>query len=480
MTGANFERVRRAIESAERVQAQTGLIARKGDGLDSIDLSAFPATEDGVALAFEACFANVLRFDHHASKWFLWNGSFWELEETSLAYDWCRTIGRRLIAAHDDVKGAAALAKAAAARGVESLVRAARSFAVTSAVWDTDPLLLGTPDGTVDLSAAKLREARQVDLITQHCAVVPAETPDCPLWDRFLFEATNGDQEMIRFLRSWCGYCLTGDTREHALLFLYGPGGNGKSVFLNTVAGILGSYATNAAMEAFIASGVDRHTTDLAMLRGARLVTASETEEGRPWAEARIKALTGGDVITARFMRQDNFQFRPTFKLMITGNHKPVLHSVDDALRRRFNIVGFEHKPATPDPQLEQKLKHEWPAILRWMIDGAIDWQMNGLVRPGAVTVATEQYFAEQDVMGQWLESMCFVGREREDLGGVLYQSWATFAKSVGEEAGSMKGFSSAMQKRGFAPCRDPKGSRNKRGFRGVELRPMTWADADK
>src|SRR6266850_943776 len=138
-------------------------------------------------------------------------------------------------------------------------------------------------------------------------------------------------------------------------------------------------------METFTASLNDRHPTDLAMLRGARLVTASETEEGRAWAEARIKQLTGGDRIAARFMRQDFFQYSPEFKLLVIGNHKPTLHNVDDAARRRFNIVPFIFKPAKPDHKLEQKLLAEAPAILQWMIDGCLDWQNNGLIRPAVV-----------------------------------------------------------------------------------------------
>jgi len=190
---------------------------------------------------------------------------------------------------------------------------------------------------------------------------------------------------------------LTGDTREHALVFVFGPGGNGKSVAVNVQVGIMGDYATTAAMDVFIASAGDRHPADLAMLRGSRLVTASETEEGRQWAESRIKQLTGGDRITARFMRQDFFTFLPSFKLQIIGNHKPGLRNIDDAARRRFNLVPFVQTPAVPDRQLEEKLKAEWPGILRWMVDGCLAWQRDGLVRPASITTATEAYFADQD-----------------------------------------------------------------------------------
>jgi putative DNA primase/helicase len=196
---------------------------------------------------------------------------------------------------------------------------------------------------------------------------------------KFLYDCSGGDVELIRFLQQWCGYCLTGDTREHALIFVYGGGGNGKSVFMNTVSGLLGDYATVAAMDTFTASRNEKHPTELARLAGARLVTASETEKGHAWAEARIKSLTGGDKMSGRFMRQDFFEFQPQLKLVIIGNHKPVLQTVDDAARNRFNIVPFILKPVSPDRQLEQKLQAEWPEILRWMIEGCVDWQKKDL-----------------------------------------------------------------------------------------------------
>ena len=156
--------------------------------------------------------------------------------------------------------------------------------------------MLGTPGGTVDLRTGELRDSERSDGITKTVAAAP-DGGACPQWLKFLEETTGADQDLIRFLQQWCGYCLTGVTREHALVFVYGPGGNGKTVFLNVVTTIMRDYATTAAMDTFTASHSDKHPTDLAMLRGARLVTASETEEGRAWAEAKIKQMTGGDRI---------------------------------------------------------------------------------------------------------------------------------------------------------------------------------------
>ena len=366
-------------------------------------------TEDAAALVFTARYRDQLRFDHDVGKWFNWTGKYWRLERTKLAFAWARDLARELTQAKA-AKARVVCGKTSFAAGVERFAQTDRAFAVTSELWDPDQYLLGTPDGTVDLRSGKIKAAHPNDFITKITAVTPAQTAACPVWLRFLREATAKDDDLICYLQRFCGYVLTGETREHALLFVFGPGGNGKTVFLNTVSAILGDYARVAAMETFTSSPTDRHPTDLAMLRGARLVSATETEEGRAWAESRIKQLTGGDPISARFMRQDFFTYIPTFKLVFIGNHKPALRNVDDAARRRFNIVPFLNKPPTPDQHLEQKLRAEWPAILRWMIDGCLAWQRDGLVRPAIVAAATEEYFSEQDILRQWVEECCETG----------------------------------------------------------------------
>jgi putative DNA primase/helicase len=212
-----------------------------------------------------------------------------------------------------------------------------------------------------------------------------------------------GDPELISYVQRVCGYCLTGSIREHALFFLHGNGGNGKSSFLSVLAGILGSYHKTAGIETFTASRFSSHPTELAGLYGARLVTSIETEQGRSWAESRICTLTGGDKISARFMRMDFFEFTPGFKLMIAGNHKPRLR-VGDAIRRRFQMLPFSVKIENPDRDLPDKLKAEWPAILNWMVAGCGEWQRRGLDPPKRVIETTNKYLEAEDSIGLWLE----------------------------------------------------------------------------
>ena len=427
-------------------------------------------SEGSVAEDFAAEHAGKLRYCHNTGAWFLWSGTRWKREETKLAYRWAHQLAK--IAARQVEKPHAIVTagKAAFASGVERIAQSDRAFAVTSEIWDTNPWILGTPAGTVDLRTGELNEAVPTDYITRQTAVGPADTPDCPLWLQFLDQACAGDQAFIRFLRQWSGYSLTGSIQEHALLFIFGPGGNGKSVWLNTVSRILGDYCTVAAMDAFVASKSDKHPTDLAMLRGARMVCSSETEEGRLWAEVRIKQLTGGDPITARFMRQDFFTFRPQFKLTVIGNHQPELRNVDDAAKRRFNVGPFIHKPPAPDKKLEDKLKAEWPAILRWMIDGCLDWQQNGLVRPDVVTATTGEYFEDQDLFTQWIDENCLANKHFEDTNSSLWRSWSEFAFNRGHRVGTVKGFSQALKRKGFEKIKDTDSIRG-RGFRGIRVR---------
>jgi putative DNA primase/helicase len=442
------------------------------------DLKAFARDEAGVIDAFESRFRDALKFDNDIGRWLQWTGVVWQVERTRLAFDWARRACLDLASRGPKNAAGKSLRKVATAAAVERGAQALRCFSVESSLWDTDPWLLGTPNGTVDLRTGHLRPARQADYITKLTASGPAAMPllfdaahDCPRWLAFLEDATGGDADLIRFLQQWCGYALTGDTREHALLFIYGPGGNGKSVFLNTMTGLLADYCRTAGMDVFSASKFDRHTTELARLRGARMVCASETEEGRAWAEVRINQLTGGDVVTARFMRQDDFEFRPEFKLTIIGNHKPLLNAVTDAARRRFNIVPFARKPKRVDPELESKLKEEWPGILSWAIAGCLDWQANGLVRPQVVIDATADYFEQQDTFLQWLEECCETGAAFAATTSELFGSWSYFASGRGEKAGSRnKTFPDKMRAHGFTAIKDTDGIRG-RGFSGVCVR---------
>ena len=402
-------------------------------------------TEESLAREWVLINSARWRFDHGISRWHRWTETRWERDDQGLAF---HLIGEHLREAGGATRKHS-IASSRMAKGVESFARTNPRLIIEHGDWDADTTLLGTPNGTVDLRTGKLRRARREDLITRSTSTVPA-SGEPTRWLQFIREVTNGDDELGSYLQLALGYCLTGSTREHALFFAYGAGKNGKSVLLNTATRILGDYAVTAAMDTFTASKGDKHPTDLARLDGARLVAASETEEGRAWAESRIKQLTGGDRIAARYMRQDFFEFTPRFKLFIVGNFQPVLQNVDEATRRRFNIIPFVHTPPTPDKDLEEKLVAEHPQILAWMIEGAKLWFEHGLSRPQALLEATESYFADQDLHGQWLAERCILGGTSLGTPGKLFESWKQFASDNGEPVGTQKALAGVLQKRGF------------------------------
>lgn len=239
---------------------------------------------------------------------------------------------------------------------------------------------------------------------------------------------------------------------------------------MNVITTILGDYATNAAMDTFMDTRGDRHPTDLAGLRGARLVSSTETEQGRRWNESKLKAITGGDKISARFMRQDFFEYTPQFKLVIAGNHKPAIRNVDEAMRRRLHLIPFTVTvpPQRRDPRLTEKLLAERDAIMAWAVQGCLLWQQHGLKPPVIVAAATDEYFEAEDAMGRWLEERCDLDPNATGLTAQLFADWKRWAEEAGEYVGSQRRFSDQLVTRGFDKWRNAAGNR---GFRGLALR---------
>jgi len=428
-------------------------------------------SEESLALRFSRLYADELRYVDGWGRWMCWDGMRWREDATLAVFDRCRAICRRASAECGDTKERAAV-KIAAAQTVAAIERLARSDRRHAAIveqWDADPWLLNTPVGTVDLRSGELLSRQREQYLTKTTAAGPFG--DCLSFRRFLDRITDSNSELQAFLQRVIGYCLTGSVREHALFFLYGTGSNGKSVFLSTIAGLLGDYAKTAPASAFTATSTEQHPTDVAGLRGARFVTAIETEDGRWWAEAKIKSLTGGDPVTARFMRQDFFEYVPQFKLIVAGNHKPGLRSVDEAIRRRLHLIPFTVTIGEKerDPQLAEKLKAEYPGILQWAIEGCLAWQRDGLNPPDIVRDATSQYLAAEDAIGRWIEERCAVGPSYWTSGAALFSDWQRWCEQTGERPGTQKRFTQALQGRGI-----PSGEveQPERGvFAGIALR---------
>jgi putative DNA primase/helicase len=437
-----------------------------------------PFSDDTLALQFADRHVKDLRYVKAWGRWLRWSGTHWRIDNTLHVFDLVRALCRQAAIECNDEKLGRDLASAKTVGAVERLAKSDRRLAAKIDQWDVDPWLLNTPDGTIDLRAGSTRPHCPGDYLTKTTAVGPSG--DCPTWLAFVERVTGGDPDLQTFLQRMFGYALTGDTSAHAMFFLFGTGANGKSVCIDTVSGIMGDYHRTAPIETFTASHSERHPTELAGLRGARLVTAVETEEGRRWAESRIKALTGGDEIAARFMRQDFFEFKPQFKLVIAGNHKPSLRSVNEAIRRRFNLVPFTVTIPVEerDLNLRDKLKAEWPGILRWLVDGCLAWQREGLSAPAAVLDATSAYLEAEDALSMWIEEHCIRDAIAWTSSKKLFASWKSFAEQAGEFVGSAKTFAQKLEERGFQMKRTAK----VRGFRGIDVietggAPPYWGD---
>ena len=460
---------------ALRVVGGNAAAAREPDPEPDADAIPPEYSDDSLALAFTARYPD-LRFVAAWGRWYRWDGLAWREDDTYRVWNEARQLCRRI--ANDAVERidlppnkrdgiAKGITSSKTIAAVVTLARVDRQHAATTGQWDTDIWSLNTPAGVVDLRTGSVRPHDPNEHHTKITAVGPAG--DCPAWKAFLLRCMDGNQALVDYLQRVAGYCLTGSTREHAMWFVHGPGGNGKGTFLNTLCWILGDYAMTSPMETFAESRNERHPTELAMLRGARLVVAQETEEGQRWAESKIKALTGGDPITARFMRQDHFTYQPQFKLVIAGNHKPALRAPDEAIRRRFNLVPFDAViPAHErDPDLPDRLRAEAGGILRWAIEGCGLYLSQRLAPPEAVTSATAEYLEEEDPFTLWLEECCDRSSSvARTPAADLYASYKGWCERSGQGATARKRWAQNMERLGFRAYR----TNASRGFEGVKV----------
>jgi putative DNA primase/helicase len=425
-------------------------------------------TEDALALSFTRRYHRDWRYVAAWGRWLVWDGQRWRTEDTLAATDLIRSVCRQTAVRADNPKVAAKLASASTVGGVERLARADRRHAATTDEWDADPWLLNTPGGVVDLNTGRKRANDRADRMTKITTATPGG--DCPQWMAFLSDIAGGDVDLQAYLQRMVGYCLTGVTSAHALFFLYGTGANGKSVFANVISTILGDYAATASMDTFVETRGDRHPTDLAGLRGARFVTAIETEQGRRLNESKVKAITGGDKISARFMRQDFFEYTPQFKPVIVGNHKPAIRNIDEAMKRRMHMIPFTVTipPERRDSRLTEKLLAERDGILAWAVAGCLAWQREGLNPPASVVSATEEYFESEDALGRWLDERCVRAPNAKSLTAELFTDWKQWAEAAGEFIGAQRRFSDLLITRGIEKWRNGMGVR---GFQGIGLK---------
>jgi putative DNA primase/helicase len=438
------------------------------------DAEAMPAamSEDMLADHFASVHAAHWRYVKPWNSWFQWRTDGWYRDDTGMVDRLAVEVTRQALYWPDAGRltpdARRRVNSKRTAGNLRDISMTDRRIAATVDQWDTDPMLLGVPGGVVDLERGKLLPANPEHYITKRTSVAP-EPGECPHWLALLDRVTQGEAGMLEYLQRLCGYVLTGETREECFAFIYGPAQTGKSTFIRVLAEIMGEYHRKAQMETFTESRQERHAEELAVLHGARLVTCTETEEGKRWNESRIKALTGRDRIRARFMRENSFEFDPQFKLLIAGNHAPHLRNVDEAMKRRLHIIPFTQPLSMEerDDRLADKLREEYPQILHWMVQGALSWNAAKLGRPEQIAQAVNQYLETEDTLGEWLAEAVDRDEHAKCLSGGAYSNFKRWAEAAGEFVMSQKRFVQALKERGF----DTKRVSGKRYISGLELK---------
>jgi putative DNA primase/helicase len=342
-----------------------------------------------------------------------------------------------------------------------ALAKSEPGIPVRPAELDAQPYLLNVANGVLDLRDGRLLPHDPGLLLTKLAPVEYHPNATAPLFDAYL-ERVLPDEPVRRFVQRFLGYCLTAYVSEQVLVFLYGVGANGKTTLVNVVMGILGDYAKQAAPDLLMQRTGDHHPTELADLLGARFVPTVEVQEGRRLAEVLVKQLSGGDRLKARYMRQDFWEFDPTHKLVLVANHKPVVRGTDYAIWRRILMVPFvvTIPPDERDPRLPEKLKAEAPGILRWLVEGCLAWQRDGLKPPATVVAATGDYQHEMDALGGWIDERCIESFDAWAWSDDLYADYMKWCETAGERYLRRVDFGTRLTERGFTATKGLKGRR--------------------
>lgn len=399
--------------------------------------SGFPLTDAGNAEYFAHRYGAQVRYDHRRRRWLHWQQHRWVPDADArirrLAKAAMRTRLKDAANCHDQdgrahqVRWALTSESRTRLDALIVLAQAEPLIADPGDNFDKNPWLLGVSNGVIDLRSGTLRAGHPDDRITMNAAVPFDPDATCPRWERFVHEVSGGDAEVITYLQRAIGYALTGLTTEQCLWLLFGTGANGKGTLLNTLMWILGDYAYNMPF-----STIEQHQrssipNDVAALMGRRFVVASETNDGTRLNEARVKALTGCDPITARFLHSEFFTFEPVAKIWLAVNHKPVVRDDSHGFWRRIRLVPFTQQFAM-NPALADELRAEGLGILAWAVRGCLAWQVEGLQPPSTVCNATREYEEDSDPLAAFLDEACDLSPDAEIKAGELYLHYVKWA----------------------------------------------------
>jgi putative DNA primase/helicase len=432
-------------------------------------------TDIANAKRFATRYGEEVRFTPERD-WLVWDGRRWAPDDKALkAQELAKKVA---LSIYDEVRQASDrdeaythAKKSQSRRAIEAMLWLARSedgIPAHLADFDADPWLFNVANGTVDLRTGQLQPHCREDRLTNIAEVDFDPDADCERWDRFLWRVTGENRELYDYLRRYCGYLLVGDVSEHSLCFLYGSGRNGKSVFCDTLQRLMGTYACTASPDMLMLKQHKGIPNDVARLKGVRAAFMNETSEGTRFDEAKLKDLTGGDRQQARFLHKEFFDFDPTHRLLLRGNHKPQIRGTDDGIWSRLHLVPFtvQIPKEEQDKRLLQKLTAELPGILNWCLQGCQEWQRDGLMPPECVTAAVEDYRKGSDILAHFIEVCCEVRRNAQVKSSVVYAAYRQFCERSGERPVASKSFPEELERRGFEKRRAKAGVL----FEGLEL----------
>ena len=335
---------------------------------------------------------------------------------------------------------------------------------------DRNQWLLNSPSGIIDLKTGALLPHDPEQNMTKMISGEYDQSAKCPVFEKFMRDIYGGNENLVGFTQRFLGYCCTGITNEQQFVIAYGSGRNGKGTLLNLIAKILNDYAKQTPTDVLYSKKNEKGTNDVARLTGARFVLASEGEKGKKFDEPLIKKMTGQDVLAARFLYKETFEFMPEFKLCLMTNYKPVASEDDVALWARIQLVPFTQKfeGVKQDKNLASKLSAEIPGIIQWLIRGCLEWQRIGLNPPQEVLLATQEYRNENDKLQDWMEECCSVGEKQIESPKLLYKCFQSWSLENGEKFIMIyKNFVKCLEAKGFHQFA---GTGNYMKMRGIAL----------
>lgn len=412
---------------------------------------------------FLKAYGDVIRYCITWNKFLYWNGTNWEVDNRGRVeekvVDFIHQMYRGLRIINDKVLAAAFekhLIKSESLRRIQAIIGLLKMCGpIKTEDWelDSDIYLFNIEGLTLNLKNGKAKEPSIKNLITKKSRFVYNRDAECPTWNLFLLQIFNKDMQLIRFIQKAMGYALSGDVSEQCLFILWGTGANGKSTFLNVLQYLFGDYACSTMIETFMKKNSEQ-SNDLARLKGARLVTTSEVEQGKPLSESLIKQITGEDELTARFLYGEYFSFKPTFKIFMATNHKPRIRGADNGIWRRIKMIPFNVTipPEQRDKNLTEKLISENSGILNWLIQGYSIWRKEGLEEPKAIKEANAEYRMDMDVVGTFVNDCIeFDATLKWRLNNtLLYQTYMRWCSKNNERIQSQKWLTMRMSEKGF------------------------------